>query len=290
MPRPPRLTYPGAIHHVMTRGNRKGKNFFDDDDRLKFLELLAAVKERFRVVWRSYVLMKTHYHLKVETPEGNISAAMQHLNSRFAEWSNYRRRTTGHVFEGRFKAPLVEDGRYGLTVLSYIAVNPVKAAYVKHAREWPWSSHRALAGLEPGPDFLSVDWLRTYFDGPTLRDCQRQYQLFVDAEELQMSYAPDQIVVGGDEFRSNVRELIGESMSLRDVPRSFKALARPPLRSLFQGLSRDLELRNRQMLRAQVVYGYTQSEIGRALGLHPNTVSKITRILRHQRYFVVFRK
>ncbi|HJU44239.1 MAG TPA: transposase [Vicinamibacterales bacterium] len=270
----------------MARGNRKGQIFIDDDDRLKFFELLSAVRERYRVRWQSFVVMKTHYHMKVETPEGNISAAMQYLNSKFAEWWNYRRHTTGHVFAGRFKAPLIEDGRYAMTVLSYIATNPVKAEYVKHAREWPWSSHRALAGLERPPEFLEVDWLRRYFDGRTLRDCQRQYQQLVDVEELHTCFLPEQIVFGSDEFRSNVRALIGASMSQIDVPRSFRALARPPLASLLKGLRSDLELRNRQILRAQVVHGYTQSEIARALGVHPNTISKITRAIKHQRYFV----
>lgn len=287
MPRPPRLTYEGAVHHVMARGNRKGKIFIDDEDRLKFLELLGAVRERFRVRWQAFVLMNSHYHLKVETPEGNISAAMQHLNSRFAEWWNLRRRTTGHVFEGRFKAPLIEDGRYAMTVLSYIALNPVTANYVTHAHGWPWSSHRALAGLESAPEFLEVNWLRQFFDGRTLRECQKAYRAFVDEEELRSTYLPGQIVYGSDEFRSNVRNLIGKSLSRIDVPRAFRALARPTLQTLFAGLRADLEMRNRQMLRAQVVHGYTQSEIARALGVHPNTVSKITRAIKHQRYFVV---
>ena len=290
MPRAPRLTYPGAIHHVMARGNRKGKIFVDDDDRLKFFELLSAVRELYRVRWQSYVLMATHYHMKVQTPEANISAAMQYLNSRFAEWRNYRRRSTGHVFGGRFKAPLIENSRYALTVLSYIAVNPVKAEYVKHAREWPWSSHRALAGLERPPEFLEIDWLPNYFEGSTLRECQRQYQQMVDDDELRTAFRPDEIVIGSEEYRSNVRELIGDSMFKIDVPRSFRALARPALASLFKGLRGDLELRNRQVVRAQVVHGYTQSQIARALGVHPNTVSKITRAIKHQRYFVVHLK
>jgi putative transposase len=274
----------------MARGNRKGSIFVDDDDRLKFMELLGAMRDRYEVRPQAFVIMKTHYHLKVQTTEKNISAAIQFLNSQFAEWWNYRRHTTGHVFGERFKAPLIEDGRYAMTVLSYIAVNPVKAAYVKHAREWPWSSHRALAGLEPAPEFLDVEWLRLYFEGQSLRDCQKQYQRFVDEEETRTDYVPDEIVFGSDKFRSNVRDLIGQSMAQIEVPRSFKALARPSLGALFLDLRRDLEMRNRQILRAQVVYGYTQAEIARVLGVHPNTVSKITSALKHQRYFVFHTK
>jgi putative transposase len=290
MPRPPRFTYAGAIHHVMARSNRKTKIFVDDQDCLKFMELLGATRARYGVRWQSFVVMKTHYHAKVQTPEPNISAAMQFLNSQYAEWWNYRRRTNGCVFGGRFKSPLIEDGRYAMTVVSYIAANPVQAAYVKHIHEWPWSSHRALAGLERAPEFLDVDWLRSYFDGRTLRDCQKRYREFVDAEELRTSYRPDQIVVGSDEFRSNMRDLIGATMFQIDVPRSFRALARPPLSALFYDIRTDLESRNRQILRAQVVYGYTQSEIARNLRVHPNTISKITRAIKHQRYILVREK
>jgi REP element-mobilizing transposase RayT len=271
----------------MARGNRKSKIFIDDCDRLEFLELLSAAKERFNVRWQQFDLMNTHYHLKVETPEGNISKAMQFVNKTFTQAWNRRHRTTGHVFEGRFKSPLVEDGWHGRNVISYIALNPVKAKYVQHAAEWPWSSHRALAGLASPPEFLDLDWLRRYFEGPSLRDCQRQYQEFIDAEELRLNDFGDSFVVGSDEYRSNVRELIGASMHRLDVPRSYRALARPPLATLFAGCREDLERRNQMVIRAQVVHGYTQSEIGRALGLHPNTISKITRAIRSQRYYLV---
>jgi putative transposase len=287
MSRRPRLTYKGAIHHVMSRGNRKSKIFNDARDRLDFLEILSAARERFHVLWQQFDLENTHYHLKVETPEGNISETMKFVNQTFTESWNRRHRTTGHVFEGRFKSPLVEDGWYGRSVISYIALNPVKANYVRHAAEWPWSSHRALAGLVSPPEFLDLDWLRRYFDGPTLRDCQRQYQEFIDAEELQLRDFGDEFVVGSDQYCSNVRELIGARMYGLVVPRSYRALARPSLSTLFAGRREDLDRRNRMVIRAQVVYGYTQSEIARALGLHSNTISKITRAIKRQRYYVV---
>lgn len=271
----------------MSRGNRRSRIFIKDADRLDFLELLSAARERFHVRWRSYVLMNTHYHLEVETPEGNISETMRHINGVFTQRWNRRHCTTGHVFEGRFKSPLIENGFYAQNVRRYIALNPVEANYVKHAAEWPWSSHRAAAGLVAPPEFLDLGWLRSDFEGRSLRECQRQYQDFIDTEEHHLYDFGNELVVGSDEYRSNVRELIGRTMHGIDVPRSYRALARPPLGRLFQGLSVDLERRNQMILRAQVVYGYKQSEIGRALGVHPNTISKITRAFKHQRYFLV---
>jgi putative transposase len=286
MARAPRLTYKGATHHVMSRANDKRKLFVDNDDRFTFLELISVAKEQYDVEWEMFVLMNTHFHAKVRTRHANISETMQYVLGSFAEYWNRRHGRRGHLLEGRFKSPLIEDGRYALNVIRYIALNPVQANYVEHVSEWPWSSHRALAGLEPPPKFLEVDWLRDYFDGPTLRDCQRQYRSFVDMSEKEAEFC-DQVAIGSASFVSNVRDLIGNTMHRIIVPRSYRALARPSLGALFADLRDDLERRNQMVLRAQVVYGYKQSEIARSLGVHPNTISKITRTLRRQRHFFV---
>lgn len=287
MARGPRLTYKGATHHVMARANDKQKLFRDDDDRFAFLQLMSLAMELYDVDWEMFVLMTSHFHAKVRTRHGNISAAMQFLLSQFAEGWNRRRRRHGPVLDGRFKAPLIEDGRYAFTVIRYIALNPVKANYVEHAKDWPWSSHRALAGLEPPPEFLQLEWLRNYFDGPTLRDCQRQYRLFVDESEQDPIEMGNPVAVGSTRFASRVREHIGNTMHQIIVPRSYRALGRPPLGSLFAEVRDDSDRRNQMVLRAQVVYGFTQAEIARTLCLHPNTISKITRRIRRQRYFFV---
>lgn len=287
MARRPRLTYAGALHHVMSRGNRRSKIFTNDADRLDFLELMSAARDRFGVSWRSFSLQDTHYHLQVKTPEPNISRLMAWINGQFTQRWNRRHRTTGHVFEGRFKSPLIEDGHYARAVLRYIALNPVEARYVEHPAEWPWSSHRALAGLVPPPEFLDVDWLRLEFDGRTLKECQRQYQAFIQHEEEHLLDFGDTFIVGSDEYKSNVRDFIGVTMHDVIVPRAYRALARPPLGRLFAGLREDLELRNRMVIRAQVVWGYKQPDIARSLGLHSNTISKITRALKHQKYYLV---
>ena len=287
MSRRPRLTYPGATHHVMGRANGKQKLFVDQDDRFAFLNLLSVARDIYDVEWEMYMLMNTHFHAKVRTPHANISAAMQYVEGQYAEWWNKQHHRRGHVFEGRFKSPLIEDGRYAFTVMRYIALNPVKAGYVARAVDWPWSSHRALAGVAPAPQFLEIDWLRHYFDGPTLRACQRQYGRFVDAQHCPDVDGGEPVAVGSPEFQENVRELIGSTMHQIIVPRSYRALGRPRLGKLFAGLGHDLYQRNQMILRAQVVHGYTQAEIARALALHPNTISKITRRIRQQHYFIV---
>ena len=280
MPRSPRVSYPGAVHHVMSRASDQRRLFADESDCRAFLDLMATARELYDVEWRMFVLMKTHFHAKVRVPHGNISDAMKYLLSKFAQQWNRRRRRRGPLLEGRFKAPLIEDGRYALTVVRYIALNPVKANYCDHPNGWRWTSHRALAGTEPPEEFLDMSWLRQMFDGPTLRDCQRQYQTYIDETEGDPIELVDTMFQGSPEFATDVRGLIGRTMHGIIVPRSYRALARPRLSSLFSGVRHDLGRRNSTIIRAQVVHGYTQAEIGRALGLHPNTISKITRQVR----------
>ena len=213
---------------------------------------------------------------------------MQYLNSQYASGWNRRRRTRGPVFGDRFVSKPIEDERYAWTALRYIAWNPVESGYVKHPDEWVWASHRALGGLDEPPEFLDLSWLQRAFGGRTLAEAQLAYReamndpLTVEESTQYLDY----IVVGSRGFQEAVREQIGITMHDQLIPRSYRALARPSLGELFEGID-DLEDRNRVIRRAQVVYGYRQSEIARSLNLHPNTVSKIVSGLKKQRFFLI---
>jgi putative transposase len=269
----------------MARAIDERRLFEDDEDRHVFLELMDVTREKFDIEWEMFTLMRSHLHAKLRTPHGNISAAMQHLLSKYAQKWNRRRGRHGQLLRGRFKAPLVEDGLYALTLIRYIALNPVKAGYVARASDWSWASHRALARLEVPPGFLSLEWLRTYFDGPTLADCQRQYRNYIEVTANEPLEELDPVFTGSDDGASYVRDYIGRTMHGIIVPRAYRTLARPPLETLFADGDGNREHRNQMILRAQVVHGYTQSEIGRTLGLHPNTISKITRKIRRPRHY-----
>ena len=280
--RPLRFTYPGAIHHAMARSNDQRHLFVDDEDRYEFMERMRIVREMFDVEWRMHVLMNTHFHAKVKTPHGNISAAIGYLLSHYAQWWNRRHNRHGHLLEARFKAPLIEDGWYSRNVIRYIALNPVKAKYVEHASEWRWGSHRALAGLDEPPEFLDTQWLTSVFDGRTFQQCQREYANHVDGTEDDPIELVDAVLESSPEFAAEARTVVGATMHQANVPRRYRALGRPTLELLFSGCDRVTEERNRMIVRAQVVHGYTQSEIARALDLHPNTVSKVTVAVRRR--------
>ena len=273
----------------MARANGRRRLFVDDFDRLRFFELLGEAQQRYAVRWRAFMLMTSHYHAEVQTPSANLSEAMRYVNSQFATWWNRRRRTRGHVFGGRFVSKPIEDDRYALTALKYIIWNPVESGYVKHPNDWVWGSHLATAGVAAPPEFLDLSWLKGFFGRPTLAEAQREYLASMN-NPLTVAESEDYlntIVIGSEGFQEAVRKQIGITMHDLIIPRSYRALARPTLGQLFASRMGDLEDRNRTIRRAQVVYGYRQSEIARTLALHPNTVSKIVSGLKKQRFFLV---
>jgi putative transposase len=225
--------------------------------------------------------MKTHYHAELQTPLANISDIMRHVNGQFAQAWNARHGMTGHLFDGPFGATPVEDDRYAQTLLRYIAWNPVTAGYVDHPGKWPWTTYRAMAGLEAAPPFLDLSWMPGFFGCPTMQAAQQAFVECIDCgpveEELE-----NEIVLGSDSFKKQIRNQIGATRFKVAVPRSYRALGRPELGELFSGID-DLEDRNLLIRRAHVVYGYRLCEIARALGMHPNHVSKISRRLRRER-------
>ena len=140
MTRPLRLEFPGALYHLTARGDRREDIFLDDTDRQTFLDLLA--KEIRQQRWRlyAYCLMSNHYHLLIETPEGNLVAGMRRLNGVYTQAFNRRHGRVGHVLQGRYKSILVDKDAYLLELARYIVLNPVRAGMVKRVQDWPWSS------------------------------------------------------------------------------------------------------------------------------------------------------
>jgi putative transposase len=165
MPRKMRVEYPGAIYHVMSRGDRREDIFLDDVDRQDFLKTLAEACQKTGFQVHAYCLMRNHFHLVVETPNGNLVAGMAWLLSAYTIRLNHRHKLFGHVFSGRYKA-LVVDGSgdgYLRTVCDYVHLNPVRAKLIKpedRLLAYPWSSLGWYAAArEHRPDWIRVDRL-----------------------------------------------------------------------------------------------------------------------------------
>jgi REP element-mobilizing transposase RayT len=178
MPRLPRPQFPGAMYHVGTRGNRRCPIYLDARDREYFLALLETIVRALGWKIHAYCLMGNHYHLLVETPNGDIARGMEWLNGRYARWFNARRGFVGHLFERRYFEELIESEQHLLEVARYIETNPLRAGLVVDPADWPWSSYRAIAGLERPRRFLSTAWILGHF-GRDLEVARVRYERFV---------------------------------------------------------------------------------------------------------------
>ena len=135
MSRPLRLEIAGGLYHVTSRGDRREDIYHDDTDRLTWLAILAQTCERFNWQIHAWCQMNNHYHLIVETVEGNLSAGMRQLNGVYTQTVNRRHHRSGHVFQGRYKGILVERDSYLLELSRYVVLNPVRAGMVKHTKQ-----------------------------------------------------------------------------------------------------------------------------------------------------------
>jgi len=155
MARKPRIHISGGYYHVMLRGNGGADVFFNEEDRYRFYLLMQEGVERYGHRVHAFCLMSNHVHLVIQVGDVSLSRIMQNLSFRYTRWVNGQRKRTGHLFQGRFKAILVDEDSYLLELVRYTHLNPVRAGIVKDIGDYPWSSHAAYMGGE------TIPWLET---------------------------------------------------------------------------------------------------------------------------------
>ena len=173
MARQLRIEYAGALYHVTARGNERKDIYINDKDREKFLEYIQLCHERWGIKIHGYCLMNNHYHLLLETPQANLSRSMQYLNTGYSIYYNLNHKRTGHLFQGRYKAILVEKDEYLLELSRYIHLNPVRAGITKKPEEYFWSSYKFFFKDVLIPEYLELETTMSYFKD------KKEYERFV---------------------------------------------------------------------------------------------------------------
>ena len=266
MARPLRLEFPGAVYHLTGRGNARQRIFFSDADRQLFLDTLAAVVGRYGWICHAYCLMANHYHLLVETSKPNLSLGMRQLNGIYTQAFNRRHERVGHLFQGRFKAILVEKESYLLELCRYIVLNPIRVEGNAQTGTWKWSSYRATAGLASAPEFLTTDWVLRQF-GRDRAQAQKRYREFVreGLESRPWEGLQGQIYLGSEAF---IKRHLPENRELKEIPRAQIRAVRPKLQKIVRGID------DPAVLQAYKEHGYRLREIAAHLGVHYATVSR----------------
>jgi len=268
------VEFDGAIYHVTSRGNAREDIFDDDGDRKAFLECLGKVVNRFNWECHAYCLMDNHYHLVIETPEANLSQGMRQLNGVYTQDYNRRHRTIGHLFQGRYKAILIQKQSHLLEVCRYVVLNPVRAKAVQRVEQWKWSSYGGTAGLGKSPSWLAVDWVLSQF-GKRRYPAARHYRRFVregiDGPSI-WEGVQAQVLFGEENFVGKLKGYVKGYEEMAEIPRSQRYLSRPKLKILFEGKLTKTK-RDALIVRAVHRYGYSQREVADVLDLHYATVS-----------------
>jgi REP element-mobilizing transposase RayT len=272
MSRPLRVHVPGVLLHVFTRGNNRGVLFIDDQDFETFLQTLQPPLARFGVDCVFYCLLGNHYHALVVPHDVPISRLMHQLNSTYCQGFNRRHGRVGHVVQGRFGSRLVQDGGYARTVLRYIALNAVAAGLVNAPEDWKWSSYRAVMGLEPAPEFLSLQYIWSAFGTTDPEVGRARFAEFVRAGVQEENF-PNPLMHGSDLLARCVTPKIEPHQSNRDFVYAERFATRLTLPALLEGCIDRVSLEDAAHL-AFHRHGYTLAAIANAVGRDPSTVCR----------------
>ena len=274
MSRPLRPVAPGLTYHVMARGNNKMAIFLDDLDHVRFLEILADVVSDFEIDSWLNCLMPNHFHLVFRTRQPNLSLAVGHLNSTYARWWNKRHQHVGHVFQGRFKAQVVETSVYLVRLCRYVLLNPVRGGLCSHPAEWPWNSYKALTSITSS-NCVDVESLLCQVDKENPEAIRARLIDYVEPAsdpEMAAFIRSDRRVIGTEAFAAQFRPLARAAPT--EVPARERRVGTPGVAGILAEA-----VRSGQGLPVGVRHAhdarYSLSEIARCAGLSRNTVQRI---------------
>jgi REP element-mobilizing transposase RayT len=278
MSRPLRIEYPGAIYHITSRGNEKRPVFKGDHDRANFLNTLRHVNKRYNWICHAYCLMTNHYHLLIETPDGNLSIGMRQLNGVYTQLFNKWHGRTGHLFQGRYKAILIQKDSHLLEVCRYVVLNPIRAKMVEKPEDYPWSSYLATADRAKSHPCLTTDWVLGQFSGKRGK-AEQEYRKFVSwgiGKPTIWTEVRGQALLGEDSFVEKLSEHLKKHRDIPEIPRSQRYAHRPALEKLFSEEAKE-NIRKRRLAVKKAVehYGYSLRQIAVHLGIHDSSVIRI---------------
>ena len=276
MGRPLRITFPGAFYHVTSRGNERTAIYQTNRDFEKFIGYLESATERYGARIHCFCLMTNHYHLLLETPRGNLQAILHHLNTGYTNYFNTKKKRAGHLFQGRYKAILVEKDSYALELSRYIHFNPVRAQLVKDPLQYPWSSYSAYVEKKKRWGWLQTDFILAQISR-NKKKAMRGYREYTQrgiAENLEdpLKKAVASTVIGSEKFIEWVRERwVRRGMVDREVPAIRKLMRRPDLSLILHECEErfgkaSLESRRMVLYLSHQISGLSLREIGEFFG------------------------
>jgi len=287
MARPLRITFPGAFYHITSRGNEQKNIFKSNFDRDKFLEYFESAAFRYDAIIHGYCLMDNHYHVLLETPSGNLSQIMRHINGAYTTYFNVKRKRSGHLFQGRYKAILVDIDEYAKELSRYIHLNPVRANISDTPGDYDWSSYPYYIGKKKPPKWLYRDFILGYF-GKNTTSAQKGYKSFVerllkDTYESPLAKVVSSTILGGSDFIEYIKKhYLSGAKTDKDIPALKELSKKVSLEEIFtevetnftneQGIERNLKI-----YLSQKYSGKNLQEIAKHFGIGASGISQASR-------------
>lgn len=282
MARQLRINYPGAFYHVTSRGNERKEVFKSTRDRTKFLEYLKTATLKYDAVIHVYCLMDNHYHLLLETPSGNLPQIMHHINGAYTIYYNVKRGRSGHLFQGRYKAILVDADEYAKELSRYIHLNPVRAKLVERPEEYDWSSYQDYAAARKPHEWLNRDFILGNF-GNTFSAAEKNYKKFVTSLEGKEYKSPlkevfASTILGGRGFIEHVKKFFVEGKEIsKQIPATKTLMEKATMEEILKCVDREFpESRLSRDVKQYLCHRYTSEglkKIGEQFNVSESAVS-----------------
>ncbi|MCF7870915.1 MAG: transposase [Candidatus Omnitrophica bacterium] len=222
MARPLRIEYEDAFYHIIQRGIEKKRIFLQDADKVKFFSYLKEAYLRYGIIIHTYALMNNHYHLTLQTPRANLSKAMHYLNTSYAVYFNTKRKRTGPLYQGRYKAILIQQDEYLHHLSRYIHLNPVRAKIVKTPIEYSWSSYKYFVSSASPPPWFQVSFILSMFN-KTASKAKNFYKEFVlsgvgKEKDIIFKNTIKGFVLGNSDFAENIIKRFVKGKQNSEIP------------------------------------------------------------------------
>ena len=252
MGRPLRIEYPGALYHLTSRGNERKNVFLEDSDKVKFLEILLDYHDRYGILIHSYVLMDNHYHLVMETPQGNLLKVMHGINSRYTGYFNRKYKRSGHLFQGRYKGILVEKAAYLLKLSRYVHLNPVRAKIVEKPETYKWSSYPGYIWKSKEVPWVEYAWSLSIF-GNDKDAARKEYRKFVNEglkskPENPLKELCGQVILGGVEFVEKIKGMLNDEPMGREIVERKRLQKLPNPKEVLEAVASAFEVEEESIL------------------------------------------
>ncbi len=287
MARPLRIVYPGAFYHITSRGNERKDIFREQEDRERFLSYLQSANQRYEALIHVFCLMDNHYHILMETPLGNLPQIMMHINGAYTTYFNVKHQRSGHLFQGRYKAILVDKDEYAKELSRYIHLNPVRAGMVDRPEEYLWSSYQYYIGCKKPPKWLENGFILDYF-GNKHSIAQKRYRAFVhDLIEREyknpMEATVSSTILGSVDFIESIKDkYLSDKKADPNLP-ALKELSGKPSINEIAEYTKSILGEDRALSRGIQIYlickysGKMLNEIGRCFNIGASGVSQASR-------------